>query len=385
VLPGSRLAQAVEGESTSGSDRIYYLSSALEMWFSHPLGGVGAGAYGDIHPKFQQRVISASTSAHNEYAQILAELGIAGALLLGALMLVMLLGSLRGLVSAPMLVPLAVGLIGLLLHIGLDIDARYPAILCLVGAIFGLMYSQGQTRWVRIKLFWPAAAAVVIVPVVSLYFSGVWADRGQAAQSDEDYVTATQDYAKAASGVVFNPDYLTAEGINRLTLAEGGTNVPGDKQPEIRLALGNAHEAARLDPQDGQHPQLEGRVLVTIGDLPGAEAAFRRALALDSFNHPDYALDLASTLVREKKLEDAVRVAQAMLKQYPPAVVANRAADETLAPNLANLEALIGNIALSAGDLGEAGASADRALGLDPKNLAGRALMHQVEKHSGGL
>ena len=384
ILPGSRIAQAVQGESTSGADRMYYLSSALDMWFTHPLGGVGAGAYGDVHPTYQQRVISASTSAHNEYVQVLSELGIFGAALLGLLILLLALGSLRGLVASPSMVPLAIGVIGLLMHIGLDIDARYPAILCLVGAFFGLMYAQSEKPWVKISLLWPAVSAVTIIPIVSLYFSGVWADRGAAAQTDGDYATAAQDYAHAASGVIYNPDYITAEGINRYTLGESGMVLAGDNRPELDTALAEARLAERQDPYDAQHHQLEGRILVAKGDLVAAEAAFRRTLALDPRNHPDYALDLASTLVREKKLGEAVRVAQAMLQQYPATVVSNRAEDDTLAPNLANLESLIGNVALSAGDLREARASADRALKLDPKNLAGRALKHQVVKLSSG-
>jgi hypothetical protein len=125
VAPGSRITEAVKGNSTSGSDRIYYLGSAFEMWFSHPILGVGAGAYGDVHPLYQKRVISASTNAHNIYVQILSELGILGAILLGMLLLALLIGSLRGLVLSPTLVPIALGTLALLVHFGLDIDASY--------------------------------------------------------------------------------------------------------------------------------------------------------------------------------------------------------------------------------------------------------------------
>jgi tetratricopeptide (TPR) repeat protein len=116
------------------------------------------------------------------------------------------------------------------------------------------------------------------------------------------------------------------------------------------------------------------------GDAAGAEKAFRRALELDRFNHPDYALDLAGLLVRQQKSEAAVMEAKNMLAQYPPAVVNNRASDDTLAPTLANLESLVGNVYLNSGQLKEAGQAADRALALDPHNLRGRALKHQVEK-----
>ncbi len=380
VAPGSRLGEAVKGESSSGSDRIYYLGSAFDMWFSHPVGGVGAGAYGDIHPEYQQRVVSASTSAHNEYVQILAELGLAGVVLLATVLLSLGLGSLRGLIKRPELVPVAIGVLGVLMHMGLDIDARYPALLCLVGGFLGLIYAQREDKWVKTRLTWPIVAAVILVPIISLYFSETWAGRARDAQADQDYPLATEDFAKAATGVLFNPDHLTGEGINRLQLAFTRVKLPGDG-PELDEALKVARQAEKLDPHDAQHHQLEGRLLTQKGDLKGAEAAFRRALALDRLNHPDYALDLANVLVAESRPQEAVGVAQAMLRLYPATVVSNRSADETIAPTLANLEALVGNAALNEGDMAGAKTAADRALGLDPKNLRGRALKHQLEKN----
>jgi len=379
VVPGSRIAEAVKGESSSGSDRLYFLGSALEMWFTHPVLGVGAGAYGDVHPKYQQRVVSASTSAHNEYFQVLAELGLVGAVLLAMLLLCLMLGSLRGLVARPELVPLAIGTLGLLMHMGLDIDARYPALLCLVGGFFGLMYAQHGEKWAKGGWKWPAMAAVVLVPIVSMYVSNTWSTRGEVAQANNDYETAVMDYDRAVSWWVFNPDLLTASGINHYTLALGGTQLKTDSRPEIEVAIDRARQAQKLDPYDGQHYQLEGRALEAKNDLAGAEAAFRRALKADRLNQPIYALDLASVLVTEKKIAEAVSVAQSMLALYPPDVVGNRSADETVPPALANLEALVGNADLREGNIAEAGAAADRALKLDPKNLRGRALKHQVE------
>ncbi len=368
VAPGSRLVEAASGSSVSGSDRLYFLGSAFEMWFTHPLGGVGAGAFGDIHPRYQQRVVSASANVHNIYVQVLAELGLVGAVALAAVLLALMLGLLRGLVAHPELMPVAIGLMGLLLHAGLDIDASYPALLSLVGVFFGLLHTQRNEPWVKTKPFTPMLAMVILVPVVSLYFSQTWAERGRVAQADGDYELATEDFARATTGLVYNPDFVTAEGINQLQLGE------------LDLALSGARRAEALDPNDGQHHQLEGRILVRQGDLKGAEAAFRVALALDRLNHPDYALDLAATLELEHRPTEAVQVAQTMLDQYPAAVVSNRSADETVGPNLANLEALVGNVALEQGDLVKARSAAAQALKLDPQSLRGRALMHQVEK-----
>ncbi len=147
VVPGSRLAEAASGESKSVSDRLYYLGSAFEMWFAHPVGGTGAGTYGDVHPQYQQRVISASNDAHNVYAQTLAELGLVGAVALAATMFWLLAGALRGVAANSDTVPVLLGAGGLLVHFGLDIDARYPTLLMLAAALLGVVYGQwSQTR-----------------------------------------------------------------------------------------------------------------------------------------------------------------------------------------------------------------------------------------------
>jgi O-antigen ligase len=377
MAPGSRLAEVAGGESRSLNDRFSYLRSAFEMWWAHPVGGTGAETYGDVHPQYQPTVVNASTDAHNIYVQTLAELGLVGAVALAAVLLWLLAGSLRGLVAEPETVPIVLGAGGLLLHFGLDIDTRYPALLMLAAALFGLVYRQWGQRRRGASWRWPAVAALTLVPLISLYQSDAWAVRARAAQDDGDYATAAQRFAVAHQGVVFNPDYVNAEGIDLYTeAAAGGSGATG----LLALALDRARQAQALDPHDGQHHQLEGRVLVLRGDMAGAAAAFRAALKLDPHNHPDYALDLAAVQLRVGDAVGAVATAQAMLAQYPQAVIDNRNMDETLRPSLANLEALVGNADLAQGRLDEARAAAKRALQLDAKNLRGRALRHQVDE-----
>jgi tetratricopeptide (TPR) repeat protein len=223
----------------------------------------------------------------------------------------------------------------------------------------------------------PALAAALLVPLVSLYESENWAVRAQAAQLDGNYAVAAEDYAAAHRGPVYNPDYVNAEGIDWYTM--GGL---GDKraQQEEAVALDRARRAHTLDPDDGQHWQLEGRVLAQRGDFNGAQRALRQALKLDPYDHPGYALDLATFQLLAGHREAAMRSASAMLALYPPRVVNNRNLDATIKPTLANLEALVGNIALQDGDLIGASGAAKRALALDPGNLRGKALGVQVQK-----
>lgn len=379
AVPGSRFAEAVRGESSSGSDRLYFINSALEMWFDAPVGGKGAGTYGDEHPKYQHRVVSASANAHNVYIQILAELGLIGFSLLCMGLLGLMFGALRGLARRPQYLPVAVGLAGLLLHMALDIDATYPALLGLAATLAGLIYAQGGERRGPVRFTGILVTLAVLAPILSLYLDSVHRARGESAQLDQDYELAAEEFGRAHAGFMVNPDMISAEGIALYAL---GVVEPAKAKDSFAVALDRARQASAMDPLDGQHHQLAGRVLIQMNDLAAAEKEFRLALAADPYNHPDYALDLTVVLARVGRLDEAVATARSMLDLYPDDVVNNRNGDPTIGVTLANLEAFIGNVALDKGDLVAARTAAARALVLDRTNLRGRALMRQVEQRS---
>jgi tetratricopeptide (TPR) repeat protein len=353
------------------------------MWFARPVTGGGAGTYGDLHPQYQQSVVSAATDAHNVYVQVLAELGLPGAMALAALVLGLLLGLVRGLFVRPDLVPVAFGVAGLLIHFGLDIDARYPALVLLLAVLAGMLVAPWRQRQPEpVRLGWPLLALLVVVPIAMLYQSDVAAQRGKAAQMDEQYAPAADWFDQADNSWFANPDWISAAGINRLALAVSGSGELDSHATEIDLALDTVHRAEQADPYDGQHWQLEGRILQakTPADTKAVRAAFEHALQLDPLNHPGYALDLARAELAYHDAAAARRTAEHMLALYPPDVVANRQADPTLQGTLAELAALVGNLDLQVGHIPEARHQARRALDLQAQNLAARALLHQVQK-----
>jgi O-antigen ligase len=377
AIPGSRFAEAAGGESRSLSDRVNYILSAAHMWASHPLLGEGAGTYGDVHPQFQQRVVSASTSAHNVYIQTSAELGSLGIVLLVLVLAAVVAGAARGLAKDRGLLPIALGLLGLLVHFGLDIDARYPALLTLAAVLAGLLYVERAPSRSRVTWRRPAATAALLVPVVGLYQSSTWAASAKVAQDDSDYGEASSRFDLSNRGVLHDPDNINAAGIAYYTLSfEGGP----DEKANLSLALQRSEQAQRLDPHDAQHHQLKGRVLVKSGDLHGAIKEFREALRLDPYNHPEYALDLATAKLRAHDYDGARKSANAMLALYPVEVVANRNADTTIRPALSNLQALIGNSYLQQGALEQARAAAHRALRWNPQGSQANWLMDQVQR-----
>ncbi len=376
--PGGRFAEVAKGESQSGNDRVSYLIAAYKIWLTAPLAGTGAGTYADAHPAFQTSPLNASSSAHNIYAQTLPELGIIGFVLLVGLLVSLPLGLLRGITEAPDNLVLVFGAAALLLHMGLDIDAQYPSILVLVAVMLGLIYTQSYRSWSNFSWRLPFASVIVMVPIISFYLADGWAVRAAAAQADNDYPTAADYFGRSTSGLVYNPDWLSAEGINHYAVAASGSTAQS-QSAETDVALMLARSAQRQDPRDGQHHQLEGRILALEKRYPEAVRAFEMALKLDSNDHPEYALDLAYAQLAMGEDARAVATAQSMVAKYPPGVTDNRSVDTTVKPNLADLSALIGNYYLARGDLAKAQAAATQALAYYPAGIRARALQHQLD------
>lgn len=381
LQPGVRFSELSEGKSTSGSDRIYYLQSTFAIWEKHPLLGTGAGTFPTVHPQFQKRVISASAHAHNFYAETLADLGLVGfalIILLGISVLSDIIGKNRNRIS----LVLNVILIAIGLHFAIDIETAFPAMTLSLAMLLALRYSyfskdESATDG-RVPLL--LLAGVCVIAAV-MFYSQVRAfshhTLAKFYSNDSDIVLAESEEYQAIHTLFFDPDYLTQYGI----YLYANTVVMNEKQREIALskALTYARIAQKRDPFDSQHYQLEGRVLKAQKDSRRAELAFRKALSLDRYNHPDYANDLAVLLVSEGRSDDALVVATNMLEQYNQEVVLNRNSDRTLANNLANLYSLVGKVNLDKGNIDVAKIAVKHGLILNPQNIYCRALQNALK------
>ena len=347
ISPGSRLSEAAKGESISGSDRIEYLKSAAAIWRDHPAAGTGAGTFGAVHPQYQNRVISAATDAHNWYIQVLSELGLVGELLLLSLLAMVVRGVWRGWRAQPALLPWAAGLVALLLHFGLDIDAHYPALLVLLAVWAGLVWRpEGRERWGGVSVVLPAGLVLAVILAAAANTSQLAQAQGRAAQSDGSYATAAAAFNRAHQTLIYDPATLNAEAINLYTLATLGIDPKGN----LAVALDRALAAESLAPLDSQNYQLEGRVRRTQGNAVGAEAALRRALVLDPYNQPQYAFDLAQLLQQTGRPAEALGVTRHMVAQYPPRVISNRHNDPAIGRGIVNVLLLQARIEEAQGD-----------------------------------
>lgn len=322
VTSSQRFAEVATGTSQSGGDRLRYLDAAQQMWQAKPMLGWGAGTYGDAHPQYQGRVVSAGSSAHNTYAQTFAELGVVGGLLLAALATVLLVEVARGVRrgSSPVM---AVGAVALLLHLGMDIDAQYPVIVALLGVLLGLTVHQRDTKGGRGLLAGLTLLAGIGLAVSFLVLTSYrQANDGAVYRAQFEYDRARSEYAAARDFLIYDPQVVLDEGIMTYS---GAFMVRGDQRTAaIRETVAVADRAIKVAPRSAGAWQLKGRALRSVGDTAGAEVAFRQALTLDPYNQPAYYSDLANVLLFTKQTGPAIDVLNRAVRLYTPDTVKNR-------------------------------------------------------------
>lgn len=370
VVPGARFEEALKGESQSGSDRLNYLKSSWDIWLDNPLIGTGAGTFATVHPRYQKSVVSAVSDPHNFYVKTLVELGMVGLVLLLIFVTGLLVAAFKAWWRGGLPAAVGLSLAALLVHIALDIDLSFPVLVAL------LMQLAAWAPAVRAKS--PLTAkAIVALPlgimaagllVIGWYLPHQKADFGGRAQANNDYLQAAEFYASSHSGVIYNPDWLTREGINYYTYALSSKQ----KSEYLDLAQQLASEASNLDSLDAQHRFLLARIHRARGKQADAISEYEKAISMDSLNQPEYYLDLAHYLYIKGQIKRSLDLSNHALVLYSDSVVLNRNADQTLPSQVSALYLLRGQVYMSLGNLAAAEADFAKALIVDKNNSAAR-------------
>lgn len=166
-----RLEQTVSS-SASWDSRVQSWRDTLPMMADFPILGVGLSAWGTIFPKYDGSFFFGSQArrAHNDYVQLLAEMGLLGAGLLAAACLVAgrrLIRLLAERSARGYVVHLAIasGLLALVVHEFVDFDLQMPGIAVTALVLLGLgLRDSWQTETERVSAgFAPAIAAAGVV------------------------------------------------------------------------------------------------------------------------------------------------------------------------------------------------------------------------------
>lgn len=317
-----RIAEAAQGSTTSGSDRLYYLKGSYQIWRDHPLTGSGAATFASEYPGYQQRAISGATSAHNTYAQQFAELGLVGGLLLIAFMLLALYQMGMAARKEPQLWPLVIGATVLIVHLGVDIDTTYGVLVALLATLYGFSYRQ-KTGF-ELPYGGGALTVVVLLALFQAYTAMHNNSLVQHAKGDLAWLkfdASAQSADAATTGPFPNPDNITQAGIAYFS----GAQFSKKSSANLETAADRAQSAIAADPQDAQHHFLLARVRRAQNKVDEALKSYRQTLQLDPYNHPEYYSDTAELLIAANRPAEATTILNDGIRRFgDPATVTNR-------------------------------------------------------------
>lgn len=176
-----RLAGTVaEGTVHSGHSRQYLVGPAVRMWMDHRLWGVGPGQFDVRFPAYRPPTLQVPPGhAHNEYLELLAEFGLAGACIVAAGLGLMGWGlwktsrfvergtselGFRASNRTAFFVGATVGLIGFLLHASVEFLFHIPGVaipMLILAATLASNIRYATERFWHAPRWWSAAIATV--------------------------------------------------------------------------------------------------------------------------------------------------------------------------------------------------------------------------------
>jgi O-antigen ligase len=130
-----RVVERIGETRLETEDRDEIAQSALKLWRDFPVFGSGLGSFHAVIPLYWGDIPGAPyTHAHNDYLQFGSEVGAAGVVLLGAMLLASLLAALRAQQTRtdPLMRGISFGslmaMVALMIHSAVDFNLQIPAI-----------------------------------------------------------------------------------------------------------------------------------------------------------------------------------------------------------------------------------------------------------------
>jgi O-antigen ligase/tetratricopeptide (TPR) repeat protein len=327
-------------------------AATLRAWSHYPIWGTGLGTHEFVFPMFDTAVTPViAAHADNDYAQLLEEMGVAGAAMVAAFVigvaaLVVKLGWRGKTASAAAAYGIAFGLVAVAIHCASDFGQRLPAIFCLSATLCGLLVaiSRIENRAAQTKrgelpaqspralsLRFPAAAAALIcVAAISGWtirdayaaFLGErwWAavlavesriDRAPDQATDDDYRDLLYAAEQAAKSDPANMNYrywlnsYRWDSISRTIDPDTGQiMLHPDELPNVAQIADDLAAVRRICPTFGPPYALEGQLrLLVLGEPRGAEL-IRKGVGLARYDAPT-CLAAGELAVREGRLDEA--------------------------------------------------------------------------------
>ena len=298
---------AIHTQGYFQNDRIRYWLAGWQMWNNGARWlGVGPAQYGEHYRLYRQESEFSQARPdhpHNDYLQLLAEWGLAGALLVAsawALLAVGMAQTWRFVRRQPsdlgekhsnksaLILGAGLGLLALLIHSVIDFNFHIPAnalvAVALMALITGHMRFASERWW-----FTPRGAAKVLATaLLAALFWHLGAQTWRAAREQHWLAAARRlpltsperetALRNAAAVEPMNPDTLYALGE---ALRRRSFDAPNNWRPLAEEAAQWHRRGAQLNPLDPYFPAREGMCLDWLKRPEEAVVLFQRALAMD--------------------------------------------------------------------------------------------------------
>lgn len=379
-----RVSQTASSSNTSVSDRLNYWRGARDIYSEKFITGSGAGAFGSVYPRVQRQVVSATVDPHNFYLQVLSELGMIGF----SFVLLIVIGVIRLVIRAikdrqQVQLVYGFGLVALLLHLGVDMDFRFPTLVFLAAILLAVLSSSKQSSERTSKL---ALTLAYLVLLLGLVAAAVVNYQNYQVETTKEAIDASiapvtagtemrDNYDVILSSPVKNPDYLADAGIYYYSLAANDKS--GKTSYDRAEQLARAGIAAERT--DARHYFLLANIFLARGQTDQATEYFKKTIELDPLNNPQYYTAMADLYLKQNKPSQAKSTIDSVLRLYTPTVIANRSAALQLKNRLAILYNLKAIILFQEGNKPSALEQVKKALELAPNYQDAKLLQEKIQ------
>ena len=287
--------------------RIPMVREGLESFPHHPLAGTGAGTFRFTNYLYRPNSSFLVKHAHNQWINVLSELGLVGLVLFVLAVGGLLVAALRPLGRAArgadrgLLAAMQAAIVAFVVHMTIDWDWDMAA-----AAVVFLLFVGVAAAYVRGRRAGPAAAAVPAVVATP-----VSPDAARPPGRGPRFGIASRVLASGALALValsFLPPYLSGTALSRAIVLASDNRTSAaivqarrahrldplavdplftlalveQQQGQASAALATLRQAVRLQPQNyATYYELGLMELNVLGRRTQAAAAFRRALALN--------------------------------------------------------------------------------------------------------
>ncbi|MFH1170981.1 MAG: O-antigen ligase family protein [bacterium] len=315
----------VASGETSINQRWNFLLSTWHMFLDRPWIGGGYNTWGVLEPKYQRTAMEKPLYAHSWYAQTIAETGVVGGVVLLGFLASLFAAVRRALRDLPpeekmFGFSMAFGCAATAIHGGIDFSLNFLAVSAPLFFFAGVIAAPARSdvaetsfhlSWtVRQKIATGIGGCVLLLAMVTSL--SLYSGKSQAAWAARYLAPSNPAEARDAyeQSLRFNPDPNVRRDLAELIFRTQANSSGTEQASEVAL------RASKGDPYDARTHNLLGEIALAKDDPKTAEQEFRHALALDPYNNPPFALNLALVLSQEQRWKGVQPILTGYLRRY---------------------------------------------------------------------